>query len=83
MAVSLASDGVEADDDDEDFIIGWDVEALLPEAVSGSDLLGGMPEVDKGDVFLDCLCGVGASEPSLDDAAAAVSEGLSVPAAFG
>lgn len=83
MAASLASAGVEADDVDEDVVMGWDVEVPLPEAVSRSDLLGGgMPTVDDGDVFLDCLLGVGASEPSFDDVAAAVSEGLSAPAAF-
>lgn len=83
MAVSLASEGVEVDDADDDLVMGWDVEAPLPEAASGSDLLGGMPEVDKGELFLDCLFGVGASEPSLDDTAGAVSKGLSVPAALG
>lgn len=68
--------------------MGWDVETPLPEAVSESSLWGATPKVDKGEVFLDCLLGgVGASEPSLDDdtaaAAAAVTEGLSVLAAFG
>lgn len=55
----------------------------LPGAISESALLGGKPEAEEGEAFLDCLLEVGASEPSFDDVAAVGSEGLSVPAGCG
>lgn len=46
--------------------------------------MGGAPEVDDGEGFLDCLFGVGASEPSLGDVVVVGGRlGLSVVAAAG
>lgn len=66
--------------------MGSEVEAPLPAAMaSASESLGGAPEFEDGEVFLDgCLLGKSASEPSLGDAVVVGgSEGLSVLAAPG
>lgn len=83
VAASLASGGFDPDEEEEDLVIGWEVDAAFPGAVSESARLGGTPVADEGEAFLDCLLEVGASEPSLDDVAAVGSEGLSVPAGCG
>lgn len=52
--------------------------------VSGSVFLYEAPKIDDGDEFLDCWLGVGASEPSLDEAGVVVGRaGLSACAAPG
>lgn len=83
VAASLASGGFDPDEDEEDLVMGWEVDVALPGAVSESALLGGTPVAEEGEAFLDCLLEVGASEPSFDDVAAVGSEGLSVPAGCG
>lgn len=85
-AASLASAEFEADETDEDLVMGWEVEAPFPEAItSASEFVGGAPEFEDGEVFLDgCLLGKRASESSLGDAVAVGGrDGLSVPAAAG